>query len=100
MDVVIGIGRFYGFRLPENFDRPFAAGNFLEFWTRWHITLSNWFKVYVFNPGLRALAARVETPRAMPYLGVLAYFVTFLLMGVWHGSTRAFVIYGLLLGAG
>jgi len=100
MDVVIGIGRFYGFQLPENFDRPFAAGNFLEFWTRWHITLSNWFKVYVFNPGLRALASRVETPRAMPYLGVVAYFVTFLLMGVWHGSTRAFVIYGLLLGAG
>jgi alginate O-acetyltransferase complex protein AlgI len=100
MDVVIGVGACYGFCLPENFDRPFAARNFLEFWTRWHVTLSNWFKVYVFNPLLRALAARWPAGRSITYLGVVAYFVTFALMGIWHGSTPVFALYGLLLGGG
>ncbi len=100
MDVVIGLGTLYGFRLPENFDRPFASGNFLEFWSRWHITLSNWFKFYVFNPATKALVSRWGTRRATPYLGVVAYFVTFATMGIWHGSTPIFFVYGLFLGSG
>lgn len=100
MDVVIGVGVCYGFRLPENFDRPFAARNFLDFWTRWHMTLSNWFKVYFFNPLVRALAALRTDRGSLAYAGVLAYFVTFFVMGVWHGSTPVFALYGLLLGGG
>src|SRR6185312_14033574 len=87
-------------RLPENFDRPFTARNFLEFWQRWHMTLSNWFKLYLFNPLVGALAGRFTSRAAAPYLGVIAFFVTFLVMGVWHGTTAVFVIYGLLMGAG
>jgi alginate O-acetyltransferase complex protein AlgI len=50
MDIVIGIGWLVGQNLPENFDRPFSAHNIFEFWARWHMTLSEWFKTYLFNP--------------------------------------------------
>jgi D-alanyl-lipoteichoic acid acyltransferase DltB (MBOAT superfamily) len=100
MDIVIGIGRLLGQDLPENFNRPFQARSFLEFWSRWHMTLSEWFKTYVFNPLLKVLATRYTSPRTAPYLGVAAFFVTFLIMGIWHGTTAAFVVYGLLLGTG
>lgn len=100
MDIVIGIGRLIGCELPENFDRPFSSRNFLEFWSRWHMTLSNWFKVYVFNPLLKSLTMRFQTGIAPPVLGVIAFFVTFLVMGMWHGTTSVFLVYGLVLGAG
>jgi len=100
MDIVIGIGVLLGQALPENFDRPFSARSVLEFWQRWHMTLSNWFKLYLFNPFLMFLMARIPAPALTAYLGVIAFFVTFLVMGVWHGTTRVFVIYGLLMGAG
>ncbi len=100
MDVVIGIGGLMGLRLPENFERPFAARSFLDFWARWHITLSQWFRTYVFNPLLQVMARRISSKVLGPYLAVVAFFVTFLLMGIWHGATSVFVIYGLFMGAG
>jgi D-alanyl-lipoteichoic acid acyltransferase DltB (MBOAT superfamily) len=100
MDIVIGIGILLGQSLPENFDKPFSARSFLEFWQRWHMTLSEWFKLYVFNPFLMFLMTHFTAPGLTAYLGVLAFFVTFLIMGVWHGTTLVFVIYGLLMGAG
>ena len=100
MDMVIGIGGLIGQELPENFNKPFLARSFLDFWSRWHMTLSDWFKIYLFNPLLRILATRFTSPKAGPYLGVIAFFVTFLVMGVWHGTTSVFVVYGLLMGAG
>jgi len=100
MDIVLGVGALAGQRLPENFNRPFAARSFLDFWSRWHMTLSSWFKLYLFNPLLKALAKRYPSGRAAPYLAAVAFFVTFLVMGVWHGTTSVFVVYGLVLGAG
>ncbi len=100
MDIVIGVGMLLGMSLPENFNRPFSARSFLEFWQRWHMTLSEWFKVYVFTPLLMRLMTRWPSPELTAYLGAFAFFVTFLIMGVWHGSTLVFVIYGLLMGAG
>ena len=100
MDIVIGIGLLLGQVLPENFNRPFTARSFLEFWQRWHMTLSEWFKLYLFNPFLMFLMTRFSAPGLTAYLGVAAFFVTFLVMGVWHGTTLVFVIYGLLMGAG
>jgi alginate O-acetyltransferase complex protein AlgI len=99
-DFVIGVARFLGIRLPENFDRPFSSENFLEFWSRWHITLSTWLKTYVFNPLLMALMNRFPSPRLQPFLGVAAFFVTFFLIGVWHGQSSEFLIFGLLQGLG
>ncbi len=100
MDIVIGVGWLLGQDLPENFNRPFAAGNIFDFWSRWHMTLSEWFKTYLFNPLMTVLAERVSGPALLPYLGVLAFFITFFVMGIWHGSTGVFVIYGLVWGAG
>src|SRR3977135_3867600 len=100
MDIVIGIGFLLGQSLPENFDKPFLARSFLEFWQRWHMTLSQWFKFYLFNPLLMALMSVFTAPALTAYLGVVAFFITFLVMGVWHGTTAVFVIYGLLMGAG
>lgn len=99
-DIVLGVGALAGQRLPENFNQPFAARSFLDFWSRWHMTLSNWFKIYLFNPLLKQLAKRYPSNGSAPYLAVAAFFVTFLVMGVWHGTTTVFVIYGVLLAAG
>ncbi len=100
MDIVIGIGWLLGQDLPENFNHPFAARNLFEFWARWHMTLSEWFKTYLFNPLVKMFAGSVSNPKALPYFGVLAFFISFFVMGVWHGSTLVFVIYGLVMGAG
>jgi len=100
MDVVIGVARFLRLDLPENFANPFAAQGFIDFWSRWHITLSNWFKTYVFSPLLIALMRRFTSPSIEPLLGVFAFFVTFFLVGVWHGQTSEFIFYGALQGLG
>ncbi len=98
IDIVIGVGELLGFHLPENFNRPFSARNWLDFWGQWHITLSNWLKRYVFNPMMLTLMRRYPSIRMEPFWAVLAYFVTFFLIGVWHGQTSEFLFYGLLLG--
>jgi alginate O-acetyltransferase complex protein AlgI len=100
MEIVIGIGALAGLTLPENFNFPFLSKNFLDLWSRWHMTLSNWFKFYLFNAVLKALGARFGTRSNMAYLGAIAFFVTFLVMGIWHGTTYIFFLYGLFLGAG
>jgi D-alanyl-lipoteichoic acid acyltransferase DltB (MBOAT superfamily) len=100
VDIVIAVARLMRVRLPENFDRPFSASSFLDFWSRWHITLSTWFKTYIYNPLLLALMRRVSSLRLQPFLGVFCFFVTFFLVGIWHGRTSEFVIYGVLQGGG
>jgi len=100
MDVVVGTARFLRLELPENFDRPFAATGYVEFWGRWHMTLSAWFKTYVYSPLLMTLMRRHPSPGAEPYLGVFAYFVTFFFVGAWHGQTAMFLFFGVLQGAG
>ncbi len=100
IDIVIGFARLMRVRLPENFDRPFSASSFIDFWNRWHITLSSWLKTYVYNALLVALLRRIPSPTLAPFLGVLCFFVTFFLVGVWHGRTSEFVFFGVLQGGG
>ncbi len=100
IDIVIGIARLLRFELPENFNRPFSADNFMNFWSRWHITLSEWLKTYVYNPLLITLMRRYSSPAVGPFLGVFAFFVTFFLVGVWHGQTSVFIFFGVLQGLG
>lgn len=100
MGVVVGLGRLLGIVVPENFDRPWLARNFLEFWARWHITLSEWFKFYLFNPATKELLRIVDRPAAAPWLGAIGYFLTFFVMGIWHGTSLSFGVYGLLLALG
>jgi D-alanyl-lipoteichoic acid acyltransferase DltB (MBOAT superfamily) len=100
IDIVIGIARLLRLELPENFNRPFSSDNFLNFWSRWHITLSEWLKTYVYNPLLIFLMRRYPEPSVSPFLGVFAFFVTFFLVGVWHGQTSVFIFFGVLQGLG
>lgn len=100
IDIVIALARLMRVRLPENFDRPFSATSFLDFWNRWHITLSTWLKTYVYNPLLLALMRRFESPTLAPFLGVISFFVTFFLVGLWHGRTSEFLLFGVLQGGG
>ncbi len=100
IDVALGIASLLGMKLPENFDRPFSAISFIDFWSRWHITLSNWLKDYVYMPLVTNLMRRFPERSVEPYIGVLAYFVTFFLVGIWHGSTSEFLFFGLLQGGG
>ncbi len=100
IDIVIALARLMRVRLPENFDRPFSAASVIDFWNRWHMTLSNWIKIYVYNPLLVALMRRITSVKLEPFLGVFCFFVTFFLIGVWHGRTSEFVIFGVLTGGG
>jgi D-alanyl-lipoteichoic acid acyltransferase DltB (MBOAT superfamily) len=100
IDIVIAVARLMRLRLPENFNRPFSASSFLDFWNRWHITLSSWLKTYVYNPLLVALMRRISSRPLQPFLGVFCFFVTFFLIGIWHGRTSEFVAFGVLQGGG
>ena len=100
IDIVIALARLMRVRLPENFNRPFSATSFLDFWNRWHITLSTWMKTYVYNPLLVVLMRRISSLTLQPLLGVFCFFITFFLVGVWHGRNSEFIFFGVLLGAG
>ena len=97
MDIVIGLGRIFGFALPENFNRPDRAANFIDLWSRWHITLSRTFLTYVFNPMVRWLLVHAIAPGPVS-AGIAAYLTVFFLLGYWHGSGSNFALTGLFFG--
>jgi alginate O-acetyltransferase complex protein AlgI len=94
-DMAIGCARMMGIRLPENFLMPYSAVSITEFWRRWHITLSNWFRDYVFIP-LEFASREVGNATVRMSLNVI---VTMLLCGLWHGASWSFVFWGGLHGA-
>jgi D-alanyl-lipoteichoic acid acyltransferase DltB (MBOAT superfamily) len=97
-DIVIAAARFFGLRLPENFNWPFLARNVIDFWTRWHITLGLWIRDYLFLQMYKPIVERA--PKRAPRLAFVCYFLAFLIAGIWHGSTMNFVYYGLWQGIG
>jgi alginate O-acetyltransferase complex protein AlgI len=90
-DMAIGLARMFGFRFPENFNYPYISASVTEFWRRWHISLSTWFRDYVYIPlgGNRRRPARV-------YFNLVTVFF---LCGLWHGASWTFVVWGLFHGA-
>lgn len=90
-DMAIGLGRMLGFRFPENFRHPYAARSFKDFWRRWHISLSTWFRDYVYIP---LGGGRRSTLRTTFNL-----WIVFLLCGLWHGASWNFVVWGAMHGA-
>ena len=86
-DMAIGLGRLFGFHFLENFNYPYTAVSITDFWRRWHISLSAWFRDYVYIP---LGGKRVTKPRL-----VLNLLVVWLLTGVWHGANWTFVVWGL-----
>lgn len=89
-DMAIGLARMFGFTFPENFKRPYASTSITEFWRRWHISLSSWFRDYVYIP----LGGNKVSTRLM-YRNLI---VVFLLTGVWHGANWVFIFWGLFHG--
>lgn len=93
-DLAIGLGRLLGFRLPENFESPYLKPNLALFWNSWHMTLTQWFRSYVFNPLARQLRTRGQWVPTWVAL-LTTQVVTMVLIGLWHGITWSFVLWGL-----
>jgi alginate O-acetyltransferase complex protein AlgI len=87
-DMAIGLGQIMGFRFMENFNYPYISKSIAEFWRRWHITLSTWFREYVFYP--LELSRRKLKVMIQP----LNIFIVFLLTGLWHGITLNYLLWG------
>ncbi|MEA2699001.1 MAG: alginate O-acetyltransferase complex protein AlgI, partial [Myxococcales bacterium] len=89
-DMAIGLALLFGFRFPENFDHPYASSSVTEFWRRWHMSLSRWFRDYLYVPlGGNRLGRR------RTYLNLL---IIFTLCGLWHGASWEFLVWGLFHG--
>jgi alginate O-acetyltransferase complex protein AlgI len=102
-DMAIGAARVMGYSTAENFRMPYSATDITEFWRRWHISLSSWFRDYLFLPLAYALSRRMPKERYGPVrvdviIYVVAILATFLVCGLWHGASWNFVIWGALHG--
>jgi D-alanyl-lipoteichoic acid acyltransferase DltB (MBOAT superfamily) len=96
-DIAIGMARVMGFQLQENFQRPYYAQSIVDFWRRWHISLYNWLRDYIFYPISRALQR--SRLRSKNILGlILPPIATMLVSGLWHGTNWTFLTWGALHG--
>ena len=89
-DMAIGLGAMFGFRIPENFRQPYLAKTATEFWRRWHMTLSGWFRDYVYFPLGGSHQGTVKTIRNL--------LIVWVLTGLWHGAGWTYLLWGLLWG--
>jgi alginate O-acetyltransferase complex protein AlgI len=89
-DMAIAMARMFGFRFPENFNYPYAATSIKEFWRRWHMSLSAWFRDYVYVPLGGSRGGTLSTTRNL--------WIVFLLCGAWHGASWNFVVWGMWHG--
>ncbi|MDJ0669325.1 MAG: MBOAT family O-acyltransferase [Desulfobacterales bacterium] len=89
-DMAIGIGQMMGFQFPENFNYPYISKSIREFWRRWHMTLSSWFRDYLYIP--------LGGNRKGKYRTVFNLFLVFALCGLWHGASLSFLIWGMYHG--
>lgn len=97
-DIAIGMGHLLGFTLPENFNHPYRQPNLTLFWNNWHMTLTQWFRGYFFNPITRSLRRNKKLPA--PLIIFITQISTMLIIGLWHGITPNFVIWGFWHGLG
>jgi alginate O-acetyltransferase complex protein AlgI len=108
-DMALGAARIFGLRLPPNFDSPLRASSIIEFWSRWHMTLTRFLTAYIYNPLLLSLTRRRlskgrpgygSKPGAGAFVELLAFptLLTMLISGIWHGAGYLFILWGLLHG--
>ncbi len=90
-DMAIGLGQMFGFRLPENFNRPYSANSITDFWRRWHMSLSRWFRDYVY--------ISLGGNRKGKFITYRNLIIIFFLTGFWHGAAWTFVVWGMYHGA-
>ena len=86
-DMAIGLGKMFGFRFLENFNYPYIAKNITDFWRRWHMSLSTWFREYVYFP--------LGGSRCSPFRNYLNLFIVWFLTGFWHGASWNYILWGL-----
>lgn len=91
-DMAIGLGLMMGFRFPENFNAPYISQSITEFWRRWHITLSNWMRDYLYIP----LGGNRVKSKTRLYFNL---WIVFLISGFWHGAAWTFIVWGIFHGA-
>jgi D-alanyl-lipoteichoic acid acyltransferase DltB (MBOAT superfamily) len=109
-DMALGLSNLFGIKLPVNFNSPLKATNIIEFWNRWHVTLTRFLTAYVYNPvALRITRRRIRagqplvrgtsgTPSAFVWIVALPTMLTMTLSGLWHGAGYQFIIWGVLHG--
>jgi D-alanyl-lipoteichoic acid acyltransferase DltB (MBOAT superfamily) len=109
-DMALGIARFFGIRLPQNFNSPLRASNIIDFWLRWHITLTRFLTAYIYNPlalsltrrrlanGKPVFGGRNSTVGAFLLLLAFPTVLTMFISGLWHGAAYTFVVWGLMHG--
>ena len=108
MDIALGVSECFGIQLEENFRQPFASCSVAEFWRRWHITLGVWFKDYVFMPLVISprlmrisgfLRERIGKRAGKNFMTVIPLAVVWLLTGLWHGTGKNYLLWGIYWGA-
>ena len=102
-NVAIGTAKLFGFNIMRNFAYPYFAGNIAEFWKRWHISLTTWFRDYLFLPLSFAFSSRINSEKVLfiksdMFIYFAASLITWLLTGLWHGANYTFIIWGLIHG--
>jgi len=109
-DMALGLARFFGIRLPPNFNSPLKASSIIDFWLRWHMTLTRFLTAYIYNPlvisltrrraarGLPGVVGRKTTVGAFVYLLGFPILLTMFMSGLWHGAGYLFIIWGLVHG--
>ena len=109
-DMALGIARLFGVRLPPNFNSPLRASSIIDFWLRWHMTLTRFLTAYIYNPltlwltrrraarGLPGFAQRNMGPRAFIEFLMFPILLTMFVSGIWHGAGYTFIVWGVLHG--
>jgi D-alanyl-lipoteichoic acid acyltransferase DltB (MBOAT superfamily) len=102
-NMAIGIGKLFGFNLMQNFAYPYFSRDITEFWKRWHMSLTSWFRDYLFLPLSFAFSWRVRGERVLliktdHFLYITASIITWLLTGLWHGANYTFIAWGIING--
>ena len=109
-DMALGIARLFGVKLPPNFNSPLRASSIIDFWQRWHMTLTRFLTAYIYNPltlwltrrraarGLPAFAGRNKSAGAFSELLMFPILLTMLVSGIWHGAGYTFIVWGVLHG--
>lgn len=98
-DIAIGLSNMFGFECEENFNYPYIAKSIVDFWARWHISLGNWLKDYLYTPVFRSILGKVNPISKKTFnlqsSDIIALLITWLFCGMWHGAGGKFLIYGL-----
>jgi alginate O-acetyltransferase complex protein AlgI len=95
VDMAIGIAWMFNIKLPNNFDSPYRATGVINFWERWHITLSKFITTYIYTPLVKNFPGRITFTKSM-----IATLVAMLIAGLWHGAAWTYALFGLMHGAG